>query len=102
MRRAENASARVRAYRDKLGWGDFEVTVKAEGVPRRLDIADLRGTRAVEVKTGPQYATQENLWEILRDEILIKREGWSIRWHFEGTASQPLQAALQAAGIPFD
>jgi hypothetical protein len=102
MTRAERASATVKAYRDKLGWGDLEVTVDAEDVPRRLDIADLEGRRAVEVKTGAQYATQENLWQSLRDEILIKKYGWSIRWHFEGAASQPLQAALKAAGIPFD
>jgi len=102
MTRAERASATVRAYRDKLGWGDLEVTVDAEGVPRRLDIADPEGFRAVEVKTGAQYATQDNLWQILRDEILINKRGWRIRWHFEGTASEPLQAALKAAGIPFD
>jgi len=100
--RAESASATTRAYRDKLGWGALEVTVDAEGVPRRLDIADRASFRAVEVKTGAQYATQDNLWQIVRDEILIKKRGWSIRWHFEGTASQPLQAALKAAGIPFD
>jgi hypothetical protein len=79
MTRAERAGATVKAYRDKLGWGDLEVTVDADGVPRRLDIADLEGSRAVEVKTGAQYATQENLWQILRDEILIKKYGWSIR-----------------------
>jgi len=102
MTRADQANAAVRAYRDKIGWGKVEVTVDVEGVPRRLDIADAPGSRAVEVKTGAQYATQDNLWEIARDEILIKKHGWDIRWHFEGIASQPLQAALKAAGIPFD
>jgi len=78
------------------------VTVDAEGVPRRLDIAVLEEFRAIEVKPGAQYATQDNLWQIVRDEILIKKYRWNIRWHFDGTASQPLQAALTAAGIPFD
>ena len=100
MVRAERANAAVRAYRDKLGWGETEVTVEVEGVPRRLDIAEVGSLRAVEVKTGAQYATQDNLWEIARDEILMKKLGWDIKWHFEGTASQPLLDALKAAGIP--
>jgi len=102
MTRAEKATAVVNAYRDKLGWGEREQTVYVEGVLRRLDIADVPARRAVEVKTGAQYATQDNLWEIARDEILIKKLGWNIRWHFEGTASKPLQDALRTAGIPFD
>lgn len=101
MERARKAQQAEEAYRDRLGWGETQVTVEVEGVPRRLDIADRATQRAVEVKTGAQYATQENLWEIARDEIL-REQGWDIRWHFEGHASQPLKDALDKAGIPYD
>lgn len=63
--------------------------------------ADVKRLRGVEVKSGEQYATQENLWEITRDEILMKEQGWAIEWRFEGTASKPLKKALTDAGIPF-
>ena len=56
--------------------------------------------RGVEHKTGYQTATQETLWEITRDQILIE-QGWSIRWHFKGTVSEPLLKALRDAGIPY-
>jgi hypothetical protein len=101
MERATKAQQAEEAYRDRLGWGQTQVTVEVEGVPRRLDIADAATQRAVEVKMGAQYATQENLWEIARDEIL-REQGWDIRWHFEGHVSQPLKDALDQAGIPYD
>lgn len=101
MERATQAKQAEEAYRERLGWGQTQVTVEVEGVPRRLDIADPATQRGVEVKTGAQYATQENLWEIARDEIL-REQGWDIRWHFEGHVSQPLKDALDKAGIPYD
>ncbi|HTV22609.1 MAG TPA: polymorphic toxin-type HINT domain-containing protein, partial [Polyangiaceae bacterium] len=101
MERARNAARAEEAYRDRLGWGRTQVTVRVEGVDRRLDIADVATQRGVEVKTGAQYATQENLWEIARDEVL-REQGWDIRWHFEGHVSQPLKDALDKAGIPYD
>jgi hypothetical protein len=101
MERARKAQQAEEAYRQRLGWGEPQVTVEVEGVPRRLDIADSATQRGVEVKTGAQYATQENLWEIARDEIL-REQGWDIRWHFEGHVSQPLKDALDKAGIPYD
>lgn len=102
MDRARKAQQAEEAYRKRLGWGEPQVTVEVEGVDRRLDIGDRERQRGVEVKTGAQYATQENLWEIARDEILRKEMGWDIRWHFEGHVSQPLKDALDKAGIPYD
>lgn len=99
--RAKVAAAAADAYQARLGWGEREVTVDVEGVPRRLDIGDERTQRGVEVKTGNQYADQDNLWEIERDRIL-REQGWDIRWHFEGYASKPLKEALDKAGIPYD
>ncbi len=75
------------------------MTVDVEGVPRRLDIADEAALRGIEHKTGKQSLTQDNKWEVARDEILVQKGGWDITWVFEGTASKPLLAALKAAGI---
>jgi len=48
----------------------------------------------------PDRPTQETLWEITRDQILIE-QGWSVRWHFKGTVLEPLLKALRDAGIPY-
>ncbi len=74
------------------------MTVDVDGVARRLDIADPATSVGFEYKTGYQTATAENLSELSRDAILVKR-GWSITWVFEGTASAPLLKALDDAGI---
>ena len=68
---------------------------------RRLDIADEATLQGVEYKTGYQTATQDNLWEIARDKALQDKAGWSIKWVFRDSASQPLQDALTQAGIDF-
>ena len=100
MGRAARANTAADAYHEALGWGRREVTVDVEGVPRRLDIADEATLRGREIKTGYQSATQENLWEIQRDEIL-REKGWDIQWRFEGSASRQLRQALDKAGIPY-
>jgi hypothetical protein len=100
MKRAKVANKVADDLMAQLGWGEREVTVDVEGVERRLDIADEAAMEAVEVKSGYQTATQENLWEVARDEIL-KRKGWDIRWYFKGTASAPLLKALDDAKIPY-
>ena len=100
MKRATLANQRADAYQKTLGWGQREVTVDVEGVARRLDIADAQTMRGREVKTGYQTATQENLWEIQRDQIL-RESGWDIQWHIEGRASKQLREALEEAGLPY-
>ncbi|HKR51732.1 MAG TPA: hypothetical protein VJT72_19540 [Pseudonocardiaceae bacterium] len=99
MVRAKEAHAAADAYHETLGWGKREVTVKVEGENRRLDIADPKVLRGVEYKTGYQYRSQENLWELARDEILVKEKGWEIEWVFEEQPSKPLIDDLDAAGI---
>lgn len=101
MIRARAANASVDAYWRQLGWGRKEVEVEVEGVIRRLDIADEATMRGVEFKTGYQTATQENLWEVARDEIL-RQNGWDIKWVFRDRASAPLLQALKNAGIPVE
>jgi hypothetical protein len=98
MQNARRANKATDAYHKTLGWGRREVTVDVEGVPRRLDIADEATLRGIEHKTGKQYLSEGNKWELARDEILVKL-GWDITWVFEGTASKPLLAALEAAKI---
>jgi len=104
MTRASAADEAVDAYHANLGWGQREVTVNAnvDGVDyaRRLDIADVATQRGIEYKTGYQTATQDNLWEVTRDQALAQ-SGWDIQWVFRDTASQPLQDALTNAGIKF-
>jgi hypothetical protein len=99
MNQASRANSAVDKFHEGLGWGEREVTIDVEGVPRRLDIADRATMRGVEHKTGYQSLTRDNAWEITRDEILMK-QGWSIRWQFDGDASKPLLKALNDAGIP--
>ncbi len=101
MDRATQAHAAVNAYHAEIGWGQREVTVDVEGEARRLDIADPGTSFGIEHKTGTQYATQSNLWEIARDEILVREMDWNITWVFEGAASQPLLDALTRAGIKY-
>jgi hypothetical protein len=96
--RALNANRAVEGYHKQLGWGKREVTVDVEGVTRRLDIADVATRRGIEYKQGYQSLTQDNLWELTRDELLVK-QGWDIEWVFEGTASKPLVDALERAGV---
>ncbi|VTR96974.1 hypothetical protein [Tuwongella immobilis] len=84
MERATKAYEAVNKYHGQLGWGKREVTIDVEGVPRRLDIADVARQRGVEYKTGYQSRTQDNLWEIARDEALVKQGG--------GTSSGCLRA----------
>ncbi len=100
MTRATRAHAAADAYHQEIGWGQREVTIDVEGMPRRLDIADEAALRGVEYKTGYQTLTEANNWEIMRDQILVQR-GWQIEWVFEGTASKPLLQALKDALIPF-
>ena len=104
MTRASAANEAVDAYHQTLGWGTREVTVDAniDGVDyaRRLDIADEAAQRGIEYKTGYQTATQDNLWELARDQALVQN-GWDIKWIFRDTASQPLQDALTNANIKF-
>ena len=103
--RARLANQATDAYHDTLGWGEREVTVTSnvDGVDyaRRLDIADEATLQGVEYKTGYQSATQDNLWEVARDKALQDKAGWSIKWVFRDSASQPLQDALTKAGIDF-
>jgi hypothetical protein len=99
MVRARAANEAAEAYRQQLGWSRREVSVDVEGVPRKLDMAEPALLRGAEHKTGYQTATQENLWEIQRDQILIE-QGWQIHWQFDGRASMPLIRALDEAGIP--
>ncbi|MBD1823643.1 DUF4157 domain-containing protein [Cyanobacteria bacterium FACHB-DQ100] len=98
MKQALQANKAVDAFHKQLGWGKREATVPVEGVDRRLDIADVSARKGIEYKTGETYATQDILWEVARDEILV-RQGWDITWVFEGTASKPLLTALEKAKI---
>ena len=103
--RAKLANQATDAYHETLGWGEREVTVTSnvDGVDyvRRLDIADEGTLQGIEYKTGYQSATQDNLWEVARDKSLQDKAGWSIKWVFRDSASQPLQDALKDAGIDF-
>ncbi len=99
MQQARKSTLAVKAYREKIGWGDMEVTVDVEpNISRRLDIADVNAKKAIEHKTGYISLDKDIKWELDRDKKLIK-QGWSITWHFEGTASKPLIEALKKAGI---
>ena len=100
MRQARQANQAMDAYHERLGWGEREVTLDANGQPRRLDIADVSTQRGIEHKTGYQTANEFNLSEIARDRILMQN-GWKIEWVFEGTASKNLMQSLIDAGIPF-
>jgi hypothetical protein len=104
--RATAANEAVDAYHQTLGWGKREVTLEADvngtTYDRRLDIADRLTQQGVEYKTGYQSVTPDNLWEIARDQALIEKGGWSIKWVFRDTASQPLKDILKSAKIPFE
>lgn len=102
MIRATDAHRAADDLMAQRGWGRREVTVqvKVDGqdVNRRLDIADVAGQRGIEHKSGYQYLSQENAWELKRDAQLVK-EGWDIEWVVDGTASEPLKQAARDAGI---
>jgi len=100
MTRARQANRAVDGYWGQVGWGTREVTVDVgPGITRRLDIADKGLQKGIEHKSGRQFATKSNLWEIARDREL-RTQGWDIRWHIDGRPSAPLLRALDEAGIP--
>jgi hypothetical protein len=107
MTKASDSHEAVQAYRDEIGWGKTEVTVKVKkDVHRRIDIADVNSApkRAIEHKTGYCCLSESIQSEVDRDAELVKK-GWDYTWHFEiddsGTSgpSQPLVDALTEAGI---
>ncbi len=99
MGKASKSHEAVKAYRDEIGWGETEVTVNVKkGVKRRLDIADEDSKKAIEHKTGYTCLSDAIQSELDRDAQLVE-QGWDITWHFEGTASGPLQDALAEAEI---
>ncbi len=100
MVRATNANAVVDVYRNEIGWGEREVTVKAGVENRRLDIADEKGRRGVEYKTGYVTKSPDINSEVSRDAVLVK-QGWAIEWVFQGSASKPLLQDLSDAGITY-
>ena len=55
--------------------------------------------RGIEVKSGKYFSSDKNIaYEVERDAALVQ-DGWSIEWHIDGKASQPLLDALKEAGI---
>ena len=104
MQNATKGNAAADAYMEDIGWGKREVTVEAslsngDRVSRRLDIADISAKQGVEVKSGKYFSLDKNIaYEVERDAGLV-RKGWSIEWHIDGKASQPLLDALNKAGI---
>jgi hypothetical protein len=100
MGRARAANKVVDDYHGGLGWGRREVTVDVDGVPRKLDIADVATRRGFEVKSGYTTLNAEIRSELARDAAL-RGQGWDIRWHFDGTASKPLMQELDRLGIPY-
>ncbi|RKZ39753.1 MAG: hypothetical protein DRR16_32240, partial [Candidatus Parabeggiatoa sp. nov. 3] len=104
MTKATNAHKAVDEYQKDIGWGTREVhltDIDGKGTTRRLDIADKELLQGVEHKTGYQSATESNLSEVERDQILVE-QGWDITWVFEQPPSKPLQNALNEAGIPIE
>ena len=104
MQNAAKGNAAADAYMEDVGWGKREVTVEAslsneDKVSRRLDIADAATQRGIEVKSGNYFSLDKNIaYEVERDAALVQ-DGWSIEWHIDGKASQPLLDALKEAGI---
>ncbi|WP_373732363.1 Hint domain-containing protein [Bacteroides heparinolyticus] len=104
MQNATKGNAAADAYMEDVGWGKREVTVEAylsngDKVSRRLDIADAATQRGIEVKSGNYFSLDKNIaYEVERDAALVQ-DGWSIEWHIDGKASQPLLDALKEAGI---
>ncbi|WP_455074953.1 hypothetical protein [Prevotella fusca] len=51
------------------------------------------------MKSGKYFSSGKNIaYGVERDAALVYR-GWSIEWHIDGKASQPLLDALKEAGI---
>lgn len=103
MTRATDAHKAADALMAERGWGRRESTTSVrmpdgQSYDRRFDIGDNSAQRGIEHKSGYQYLSAENDWELRRDAELVKR-GWDVEWVVDGTASQPLLDALKAAGI---
>jgi hypothetical protein len=103
VQRARKANAVVAAEHTRLGWGETEQTVPVgRDEVRRLDIADKKTQKGVEVKayeTGYISASEDIVWEVERDAKLVKR-GWQITWLLIDTQpSGPLLKQLRDAGI---
>jgi hypothetical protein len=104
MVRARLASEAEKLYQQEIGWGKLQETVEVriDGniENRRLDIVDSPNIRAIEYKTGYQYRSADNLWELRRDAQLVK-EGWKITWVFRDQVAKPLLEELDRNGIKY-
>jgi hypothetical protein len=102
LSKSTTANEVVNTYQQKLGWGKTEVTVNVEGSSRRLDIADIKTKKGLEIKkyeNGYISATEDIRWEIERDANLVKNK-WDITWVLLDTKpSQPLLELLKNANI---
>ncbi|WP_313341534.1 DUF4157 domain-containing protein [Stenotrophomonas sp.] len=103
VHKANKANKIVAAEHERLGFGTKEEPVDTgKDETRRLDIVDVKNKIGIEVKayeTGIIYATQEIVWEAMRDAKLVKR-GWKIKWMLIDTEpSGPLLKLLLDNGI---
>ncbi|SFX78138.1 hypothetical protein SAMN04487866_12510 [Thermoactinomyces sp. DSM 45891] len=107
MEKARSANQAMDAFHERLGWGDREVTIDANGQARRLDIADKSLKKGIEHKTrtieeGRGYFSLSDHIEseVVRDAYLVKEQNWHITWVFENAdASKPLQEELRKSNI---
>jgi len=101
MQNAKKGSASVKRRQKEIDLkSKLEVEVKVEeGVYRRLDIANVKKKKAVEVKSGKYVCLDEfTLSEVERDGKLVEQD-WEIEWFFDNDASGPLVDKLNEEGI---
>ena len=100
MKNPLKGNASADAYHKKIGWGKREVPMRnKEGeIVRKLDIADVKKKKAVEVK---DYSSRNVSYdkeikkELDFDKTLIE-DNWDVEWVFKNKGpSKPLEKALK-------
>lgn len=106
MQQAKKSHEAVASYRknhgfsEENGWKTEQTLASSNGNKRRLDIVNKDTLEAIEHKRGKQYLTKDIRSEIERDASL-RKDGWDVKWHFDGHASKPLTDELDRLGIPW-
>ncbi|WP_312076433.1 hypothetical protein [Chryseobacterium sp.] len=110
MKNAKKGNSSADEYQKEIGWGDREVPMKIDenGNPintkkgqesRNLDIADVDGKKAVEVKdySSKKVPYDKDMKSEVAFDKKLAEKGWDVEWVFKDKGpSKPLEDALNS------
>ncbi len=100
MKNPLKGNASADAYHKKIGWGKREVPMRNKDgkIVRKLDIADVKKKKAVEVKdySNSNVSYSKEIKKELNFDKTLVEDKWDVEWVFKGKGpSKPLEKALK-------